>query len=282
MSQTTRISAYLRNAIYTIAAKEGVKCLVVKLKHMDSGGDKVASVNDFYIGDEPNIDSISNQIVEIAQADADANGGMQRYVIHAYYGMTLDKVEKQGGRCVFSVRAEKEDMDEDEFDAESKDIKGHNSQLMRHNEALMKGFIQDKENMGRLMLNMMNVLGRQNEVLMVQNNELHARIQSAEDKKVEREVLAYKTQASEKRKQIMFEKVTLLMPYIVNKMAGKSVLNESKSPEGLVMKSFIDSLQKEQIEKILETGILSQDQLTILFGMMEANLDSEPKQIETK
>jgi hypothetical protein len=63
---------------------------------------------------------------------------------------------------------------------------------------------------------------------------------------------------------VSLDTVKFLLPFLVNKLVGKPVMREPKSPEAIVIRTIVESLSVEQVAKLKE--VLTPEQL---IGMME-------------
>lgn len=280
-SNKARLAQWISQMVYGSTASDGLQCRMIKVKHLSEATDsKVAGVADFFV-DVANFSAelVTEQILEAMQDDANACGGVQRYSVRAYYGATTDKVEPRGGRFTCRVRGEKEDMDDDAFDSESKDMKGHVAQMMRHNEAMVRAMLAGSAEASRTMVSIVGHMSRMMETQQTTVMNLTEQLQQSLDRKAEREVASFKAHAIERRKDAVFGKLALLMPLAINRLAGKTVVQEEQAPELHLLKGFINSLTKTQLEAL--SGVLGPEQQMLVLELCSKYADTaeEPKQL---
>jgi hypothetical protein len=278
-----RLELWLRHAVYVIPTQsDGAPCRIVKVRHIE-GDAKSSTVGDYYIdtnGPGANTETLAETIMSALEDDANACGGLQRYTVRAYYGATTDKLEQKGGRFVLSVKAEKEDIHEDALDSEPRNSAGQQSQIMRHNEAYARAMLSGSAESSRILSSVVQMLVNQNQTLSQQSLALMQQLQDSLDRKADREVNAFRTHSQEKRKDKVFEKMALLMPYMINKLAGGSVMQVENTPESQQIAAFMKSLSKEQVEAFMT--VLGPEQMTLMLGLAEKYAEKAPAQLEGK
>lgn len=240
----------------------------ISLRHA-APGSKGNDVENFEI---PSVvddcESIVNEVLARAQEDADGMGGLQRYVLHIYEKGT----NKAAARFLFRLRGAEDEYDESGGE-ESPTMKGLLAQLMRHNEAQMRTTTIGINGVMGHLVRRLESSDLMVEKLMRQRQEMFIAHESAMSTQHDRDTQLLMLEGSEKRKDEMFAKISLLMPVLVNKLAGKKVF-DADDPAVMALKGFVSSLTKEQFQGILQN--LKPEQQVALMAMMES---MKPKKI---
>ena len=119
---------------------------------------------------------------------------------------------------------------------------------------------------------MQRTISRQNEhieKLLADRRETFEITEDLKSQKHERELMSLETENREKRYADMFEKASLLLPAVVNRVSGKKLLPETVSPMQDMLKGLAESLTPEQLTKIMPT--LKPEQQIALLEFIEAS-----------
>lgn len=260
-----KFEAWLRKQLF-IARDEGT-CNKLVLKHIQIGnklGNEVAclrvpaAVNDDFL-----VTAI-NEVEAAAAADAGGIGGTQSYIVQAFFENDADKAL---ARFTFRVAGDDEEDENDGLNSEPPNRIGLTSQLMRHTEAIMRTGTMATGQVVAVMQRTIANLTESNERLMAQRMESYQLIEELQSQKHERDLLTSREAMKQQMIRETFEKATLLLPVVINKLTGKNVLPEKKTGGEIMIKEFMNSLTPEQGEK-LQT-ILNPAQLTVVLSMME-------------
>lgn len=272
-SDSDKISRFLRNAL-VIEGREG-PCFRLTLKHIVTkgvGGD-VANYN---IGDAQDIDptfleELQGRIETDASVDAEGCGGVQKYQLLSYHTKDPDKSQ---ARLV--IRAGDAANEEHDFDSEPANERGLVAQQMRHNEALIRSQVTSTNNV-------MNILSRQNEKLQLEKEKLEedryrnlAMMESMMQDRHGRFLAEQQSEFDMKMKQETFAKLSMLVPTVVNKLAGHNILPEAVNPKALAMKGLANSIMSTpgKLEKIMGSGIFSPEELAVLATILDESSDA--------
>ena len=227
----------------------------------------------------------ADELEGAAQDDADGlPGQVQTYIIYSF-GRVDRELRKPLSRC--PLRVSKRDMlAEDggdayaplarygsgnrgggELDSEPPTPMGLVSQLMRHNEALMKMAVLGSQQS-------LNNLSRENSRLMDQSERGFERqlefvrlSEEMQSQKVEREAASFEAASKEARKNEFFQKIMMLAPTVINRIAKAPILPETTTPLTEMIDGFGSSLRDEQIGKLM--SILSADQQITLVEILQ-------------
>jgi len=224
----------------------------------------------------------ATEMEQAASEDAEGlAGAVQTYVIYAF--ATSDRsLARPISRCPLRIAAEGNELatmsgggrggglndDSGGLDSEPANLRGLLSQLMRHNEGSNRTLVLGTQ---QLLMG----LSRQNQKLqeMVERSfdrdlETMKMMESMHSERHEREVITVKAVKQEERKSEAFEKIMMLLPNVVNRLAGKKVMNETTSPMEEMIDKFGSSLKDHQVEKFM--SILDGDQQMLMLSVIQS------------
>lgn len=264
MSQENDLERWLRGQIFRSREKPLEKFLLfngASMSTRSSGG----PIEEFEMPSEQlsgeQIPIMKDQILQAAQRDADTEGSK----LQTYFVVALEMGAKTGPRHRFRVRGEGE---EDDIEDGKPTQSGLVSQLMRHNEAMMRTMVQAHHTTVSLLTRQNEMLADTNAKLMIQRQEAFLAIEEAKSNQADRELQLLMAGNEEERKtevqkQVM-GKLNALFPIIINKMAGKNLLNEQETS---VLREFASGLQPEQLQGIMQH--LSNEQKITLLSLIK-------------
>jgi hypothetical protein len=212
------------------------------------------------------IPTMAEEMISRAQTDADGMGGVQRYTITLY---ALNEV-RAVLRWPFRIRANGDEFDE--AGDEAPNGKGLLSQLMRHNEALAKTMVHAVAGVTTVMARRLESSDQLNSQLMQKHVESMKILEEAKSEQHTRDMELLTTEASETRKNQMFEKLSLLVPVLINKLAGQKVL-DSQDPTAMMLKSFAESITADQFKKIQSS--LGPEQTILLMQILQGSKEAK-------
>lgn len=257
MDQEKELERWLRTQVYRDNRNRPLEKFVLRNAN---GGFKGGEVEEFELPTEQmtpeQVPIMAEQVLQAAQRDADAAGTkLQTYMI-----MALEMGAKTGPRHRFRVRGDGEEEDSGE---ERPDEKGIISQLMRHNEALMRMATVGAQQTITTLTRQLEAANRTVETLNAQKQTAFDTIEAAKSTQHERELQLLVTGSNEERKTAatttIMKKLESLWPIILSKMSGAKILS---SDENSALKGFVDGLTQEQIMAMVQH--LNQEQ-KILF-----------------
>lgn len=178
--------------------------------------------------------------------------GPQRFSVAA--------VNKHDGRAFHAITVEGPDMAIDDDTSAAAQI----AQQIRHNEALLQMQLRSQAAVV--------------ESLAAENQRKDQRIEGLEKKlegyweerekaasmQAEREMAAFALEQSEKRKDMVYEKISKLAPVVLNHFAGRKVL-EAKSAKEILLADFAESLKSDP------------DRLNAIMGALLPRLKAEER-----
>lgn len=274
-AERAKIEKFLRRQIYG-RRSEGV-CERVELRHLSVGKNRGQEVQIFHLQkrmEEKDTLDLAQNIDDCAQEDANGMGALQRYVLLAFFA----DEDSAKGRLVFRKSSESEDEDSDPIDSEPATKGGLIAQQMRHNEIIMRSS-------NFAMGSVLNALQRDNQELRNEVNQMRQERRDSIEayEKIlslqhERELQTKQHEFMLKAKEQMFDKISLLMPALVNRMAGKKVMPEKTTPESMAIKALMDSITSEQFAKLQE--VFNPDQAVSLMQIFEANRDKDDNGVQ--
>lgn len=243
-----QVGNWLRKQILTKDEKNG-NCYQLIIHHYSvnkkpqGAVDKIDLDIDFINNDPNAIDSIINQVCEIAQADANAlHSGLQTYGVHAYF----DRNPSYSPRHLLRVGAD--DLDPESNGAEPSEpatAQGLQAQLMRHNEALMKGMVM---NTSYIMEALRRENADQRQLIaknMEQSIEFVALMQETLDNSSQRRIDERNSEIKQEALAGVFEHLKLLLPTLLNKIAGQKIAPET-DPSFTTLAALFESMPAEQ------------------------------------
>jgi len=198
--------------------------------------------------------------------DAEGLGGLQRYLVVA-----LDTGGAQLGRC--TIRYSVAEEGGDEIDSEPATPKGLISQQMRHTEAIMRthtmgtaGIIQAQQ---RTIVRQQETI----ETLVKDRMESLGTIESLMTEKHRRDMESQQQVFRQKLMADTFDRVKLLLPAVVNRIAGKTVLPERHTPEAMMVRGLVDSMTADQLDSF--RSVLKPEQILALTELMQAEAKNQ-------
>lgn len=221
--------------------------------------------------DSASIGNLADGIIARAQDDADGIGGPQRYVTMSYSAEN----EKATSRFPFKLRGEGngEDGDDDSAaGADSPNMRGLLTQLMRHNEASNRALTGGIAMTVRALEGTIARQAGQIEVMM----ESHWRnIQAREESlslQSERDLALLKAGNDEDRKTKIYSKVEQLAPAVLNMLAGKTVI-PGADPLSISLVALAESMTEEQFMAIMK-HLNPEQQINLLSAIKSAKSKS--------
>jgi hypothetical protein len=237
------------------------RCTRLVVKHVSGsrgGGNEIASivVPDGVSGSDDWISSALSEIETSAHTDAGGLGGPQKYMVYAFFS---ESESKPLARFPFLEHAtDSESEDDGELESEPPTTRGLTSQLMRHNEALMRTSVMG---FSQMMGTLQRQLAKQADVIEKLVNEKFETLDTIEElltKKQERDIEAKSATMKQDLMEEAGKKLLLLAPMVVNKLVGKTVLPQKSTPRDEILRNFLGSLNQDQLMAM--SGILSPEQ----------------------
>lgn len=260
MAVEVEIEKWLRREL-TKHREKAIKLIILRHATPGAKGNDVETIDlsertSLEIGD---LQEIADDLCGRAQVDTDGMGGIQRYVISLH-----PEGEKRAvGRYPFRLRANLEEFEE--AGEEPANTRGLLSQLMRHNEALAKTMVHAVSGITTVMARRLESSDNAISRLTEAQHRNMALLEEAKSEQHVRDMELLKENSKQERTDKIFEKLSLLVPVVINKLAGQKVFN-SDDPSALMLKSFAESMSPEQFQKIQAT--LSPEQMLVLGQLL--------------
>ena len=264
-----QIGNWIRHNVLTTTTDNG-KCYKLIVRHLSVNGKPNGDVGTVKIDDDiqaiDGIEQLIQDVCEMAQGDANAmREGLQRYAVYAYFDKNRDYVV----RTPFRVNAE-EAYDSEAGEGEGSEPaseKGLLAQLMRHTEAQTRITTIHTNNI-------IETLMRDNasqraliEKQMGQAVDMAAVIQESLDNSTARRIAEKEAATKAEIVGSVVEHLKLLLPVIMNKVAGQKIAPES-DPSFTLLASLFESLTSEQQQKLF-TEFLTPSQSAVLAEFIE-------------
>ena len=279
---TQQIERWVKEQIAVEGSRERGPCKKFVLRHLNVAnkiqGD-VYTVNvprDQSIISDP--DHIIEQIAEHAQQDAnDQNSGLQKYAVYAYFHGDPN----YSPRKVFRVAAD-EAIEREVDPSEPPTERGITTQLMRHNEIIMKNSMVVSGYQMQTLQKENARLRDQNDNLMKEHFGLLVLMQEMMDGSHKRRLEEKQAELQMSMLEGTFEHLKIALPIIVNRWAGKEVIPQKMNRGFYLLSSLLEGMSTEQ-QNMLQSS-LSPQQLALLAEILqvyEEERDKAKKKIST-
>lgn len=214
------------------------------LRHAKVGGRGI-EIDEFPISEQKNADQLPymvDDVLQRAQMYADGLGNkIQGFKLEA-----IVEGAKSGASFPFRLRGESED-EEGEDGEDAPNEKGLTSQLMRHNEALMRMLVMTTGSSVQHLQKQLEASGKTIAELVQAQNEQRKLVEQANTEAHERDMQMLLTSGQEERKGALFKQVEQLIPVVIRKMSGQPLLT---AQEQSLLIPFFESMSEEQLKAI--------------------------------
>jgi hypothetical protein len=275
-----QIEKWMRRLLYT--ERDEGPCVKLVLKHVQAGRSREGDV---WSKSLPHSESatqltvedmreLAHEIEQIAVEDAEGLGqGTQQYKLLAYF---LGSPNRPLARYTLNVEA----GDDGELGPDPANGRGLLGQMMRHNESLLRQCMMGTTASMTILQRTLHRLAEQNETMMSQRLDYVAKVEELSTLKHERDLQMIESEHRIKMQEELFDKGKVLLPALVNKVAGRKLLTEPVNPQAAMLAAFAKSLTPEQFQGIL--GTLSSPQQIALITFMEQFQDPEETESESE
>lgn len=212
---------------------------------------------------------LASALYKAAVDDANGLGGIQKYSLGVCFGGKKKPLEK----CRFRVRAPDDEEFPDDIGSEVANAKGLVTQAMRHTEGVMRTSIGGTQDIIRHYQKMVETSTADAERLRERLAEMYEAHEEILSMQTEREIDRMRAQKREDRIDEGIQVLKLLGPTIINKLAGKKILEEKETPESYQMRQFMESLDPKQMEQLSE--VLKPAQLGVVLQLADKYLDED-------
>lgn len=256
-----QISQWIRDQV--LAKKLNCQRLVLRHVTMDSRPQGDIDRYDVPVGDltpAHDVDIMTGQIVEAAQADANSIGGsVQMYALYAEF-----EKSDYTPRKTFRVSPET-DFDRDVKPSEPPSEAGLAAQAMRHLEAVMRTSTASQGYLFSLLERQVQRLQDKDERADQQKLDMMMLVQETIDGAHARRLAERKEETSHEMKANALEYLKVAGPIILNRIAGKPVFPE-KNKAFMMLAALLENLRPEQQAMLRDS--LDPAQLTVLAEIL--------------
>lgn len=271
------LEKWMRRQLY-VERDEG-PCVRLVLKHVGAGnklGSEVFTAPVPAKADDAFIEATINELQTTANQDAGGLGGVQSYVVQAYF----KEEEKPLARYTFKVQGADEDEEGSQMSSEPPNRVGITSQLMRHQEAIFRTAVMGQSQVIGTLMRQNATLSELVEKFMADRVQTIDVLESLLSKKQERELEIKRAEAKQAMLSDAFDKVMTLAPIVVAKIAGKGVVPGAESPLEVQIKGLLETITPDQFEAL--TGTLKPEQQMALAEIYTGLQEAEKKRAEAK
>lgn len=271
------LEKWIRKQLY-VERDEG-PCLRMVLKHVGAGNKIGSEVCSITVPKNPGDDFVESSIHELdATASQDANGfgGVQTYVIQAYF----KEEEKSLARYTFKVQGADDDEEGGSASSEPPNKVGVTTMLMRHQEAIMRTATMGQAQVVGTLMRQNAVLSEMVEKFMSERLETVTLLESLLSRKQERDLEVQREASKQAMLTDAFDKIMTLAPIVVAKFAGKGSMPGVESPMEVQIRGLLETITPDQFQQL--TGTLKPEQQFALAEIYQGLQDAEKKRAEEK
>lgn len=248
MQNKDRIERFIKR----YAWDEKNPCNKLVLRHISAGNKIGNEIREFELSKGltfEDIEAMCNEVEQVAQDDTEGIGGHQKYALLVY---RKDK-DNAYSRLIIAISNEGNSEIDDTLDSEPPTTKGIVTQLMRHNEAIMRAHTMGITAVLQAQQRTITRQSEQLEHLSDKHFEAISLVEELVSAKHDRELENKKLDIKLDMQKEAFGNAKMLMPAIVNKIAGKKILKEKVTPQQMLLKQLVDSIKPDQIGKLMES-----------------------------
>lgn len=262
---------FRRNVAFPDVKRHG-RCDLLTLRHLNLSKQPQGDVGTFPVkleeGAEGEFSNILAEVADAAQQDADdVNQGVQTYALYAQFPQDKNYVPRK----VFRVAARDVETERDLSPSEPADARGLVAQTMRHLEVTQRTATVVTTELLRYQQQQIERLAAMNEKFSEQQIDFLVLVQDLLDKRHERRLNERDHETGLALKESALTKLDVLLPIIVNRLAGKQVLPEDNASL-MLMGSLLENLDDQQQLAIL--GNLT-DAQKMAFAEVIANYEKQ-------
>jgi hypothetical protein len=216
--------------------------------------------------DPGHVDALVSDVIRAAQDDANnLHSGIQLYAVFAHYA----KNQNYRPRRYFRVGAEEEyDPESGGADpSETPDGRGLVAQAMRHLEAVFKTSVMNTSYLIQTLQQENQGLRQMNQQQNEQAVEMGALIQETLDNSTARRLSEKEAENKQNMMGAVFEHLKLLIPVIMNKIAGQKIAPET-DPSFQLLAALFEGMSSEQ-QQALVTNFLTPAQGAVFAEFLD-------------
>lgn len=268
MSNQQEFHRWLRNQVFK---SRGTPLSRLVLRNAASGH-RSGEIEEFDVPAEQlgpdQVVELGDSIIQTAQRDADSTGTK----LQSYLVVACEMGSSTGARFRMRIRGEGEEEDSGE---EKPDASGMVSQMMRHNEALMRMATMGAQTTITHLTRQLEQANNQIAKMTEQRTAAQEVLEQAKSRQVERELMVIESESEQQRKNAVIttvvSKMESLVPVILSKLGGNGKMLADR--ESKVLKGFVKQLSQEQIMAM--AGHLSTEQQIALMTMIKELHDDD-------
>lgn len=271
------IREYLTRQTYADDPDRGpVKKVVIH--QVTTTGKRGMEIGQVELADKPDTESITGYIADIeamVTGDVEGSGTMQRYVLVAHH--KGENGWDSGAKL--TIRVAPENDDDGDTMSEGPTKTGILAQQMRHTEVFARIAVSTADRSIVTLQKQNEKLQEQVEKLLDKNFDLVTLIEELQSKKLERELATEESRAKLANRQELVNKMLMLAPILVNKIAvgkngGQKLLPEKTTDIEQMVHSFMVSIKPDQFEALVNA--LGPDQKMTLMTIYQAVSKFDP------
>jgi hypothetical protein len=231
-------------------------------------------------------DNAAMEIYGKLQLETATLGGLQKYVLYAFHS---GENERHTSRFVVKLQGVQDDNVEDDLDSEGTSRDGQIAQQMRHSEAsakiaaaamstLVTGF-------SSMMARQSSMLERQSamvETLMAEKIESMNMMRLLSDDAEERDIRLIQSRAKAKGVEKLVDRLGLLLPAAVNKIAGRAILPDRDPALMMMVKGLFTSLASSEDKMKALAAIMGPEEAVAFMNILEEVSAKEKADTEKK
>jgi hypothetical protein len=251
-----------------------IECRHLQTTDVGSRSHKVLELSEAELKEDP--ENIASNLIEESVNDAENFEGLQQYILTYYTEKGGDDAR---GRHVFRIAGK---LSKDEYEmvsgSEPPNEKGINSQVMRHNEALIRITLQNVNSQMSFYERRLESQERVLERSAEREIRILELIGNLEDRKLERELEFKRQQRSEMVKDKLLSKVDLFAPILAAKILPSATGGKVEGIDIRLM-PLLESLTEEQMHKLFDT--LNDEQRASLMEIYTSYREYKKKEEKT-
>jgi hypothetical protein len=217
-------------------------------------------------------DNAASEIHGKLQLETATLGGLQKYVLHSYH--TGDN-ERHTSRFVIKLQGIEEN-EGDDLESEGTGKDGQIAQQMRHSEGMSRivaaMFPTMVSGFNTMISRQSSMLERQNEMLetlMADRIDSLASMRQLSDDAEEREIRMVQSRAKAKGVEKLVDRLGLLLPAAVNKIAGRAILPDRDPALMMMVKGLFTSLASNEEKMKALAGIMGPEEAVAFMNILE-------------
>ena len=273
---TKRIAAFIMVELRKEGLRETVAIELHEAARTGRPGARGEPVQSWHKVDEPGLFTTERALelgaAIVAYAENACEGPGQRR-------FTVACVNRADGRARMSITVDGPDFTGADF--EDPNLAAIVSQQMRHIEVLLRSQLQTANNTNEMLERQLELANDRIialEKMRVEHFDERERMLSDQN---DRDLAAMKAAGSEKRMDAGFEKILALAPAVVNRLAGKKLLDEKQTPKEQMLGELAKGLASDPtrlraILDALSTKLRAEEMILLAELLREAQPDESP------